>query len=292
MALYIKFQNKRYNERSDYIRFKSGIKLFDTLGKDFLLTNLKTRLFVGVPVDTSYQLMNFDFGILETEFRNELKNLRGKSQFLGFLIEGSINIEQKSCKFFYELNPQELCLNKEFFDVRLEILPNSYCEIFEDLKNFEPDLKINLQNRIRQYNEEIASGEEYFVKRAILCKSGDQYENIKNWDYVYSVEPIFLLTRLIESSDELRDRLSYGNKQKFAHSILEDNNFAFLLSKYTQEFNVGVATGSISVIPTDEDSMEKFVTKLTSDLSEVARQVYNREEDVKKRIKEVLSKLV
>ncbi len=289
MALYLKFLNVVKDE-IDFVRFRSAIKFFNTLSSNLRFTELKIHMYYGDPFDESFELKDYDFGLLESYFRNQLSKLSNKSSRLGLVIEGKINIDDKYFYFSYDLMPRVLCF-KEGFDIRLEILPNDYAEIFEDLIKLKSDLQLILHNRIKEYNN-MKDNYQYNIKRAVLSKHGGEYEKIDEWDFLFSIEEQFFLNKIIDSNEELRNRLSFGNKSKFSHKILVNDDFASLLSKYSQDFNVALAAGSISVCPKSAESMKQFVSKLSNDLNVIAKRVYKKEDETLKIIDDTLSELV
>src|SRR3989344_565151 len=288
MALYIKFQNKRIEEK-DFNRFRSAFKFFKTLDNVFKTKELKVSLFLGTPLDESYPLLNYDFGVLETEFRKELTDSQMAPK-IGFNIDGIIEVEKKQFRFSYTLHPRILCFNSERFDVRMEIMPNNHAELFEDLTWHIPDLKKRIMERIKEYNSTTSTAE-YEIKRAVMSKAGDEYENIANWDYFYSLDPNYFLTKIIDSNAELKDRLSFGNKQKFAQSILDNQDFAFLLSELSQDNRVSIVSASITIIPETEDSMKLFISEISQKLTIVAKELYKGENEAKQIISNTLSKI-
>ena len=171
MALYLKFINIVKDE-VDFVRFRSAVKFFNNLSSNLKFTELKTHMYYGHPFDESFELKEYDFGILESYFRQQLVKLSDKSSRLGLIIEGKINIDDKYFYFSYDLRPRVLCF-KEGFDIRLEILSNDYAEIFEDLIKLKNDLQLLLHNRIKEYNN-MKDDYQYNIKRAVLSKHGDE----------------------------------------------------------------------------------------------------------------------
>ena len=174
MALNIKFSNAG---KSDLIfnRFKSAIKFFNIFSKKIKLSKDEVILFYGDPSDQIKCVAN-DFGIIEKEIRTQLKK-QPNSEYIGLIIKGKIIIDKMIFSYYYELNPKILS-NKENYDIRLEILPNKYAEIFEDLIKFIPNFKDIILDRIKKYNDD--SKEILTIKRAILSKSGDEYKIASN----------------------------------------------------------------------------------------------------------------
>ena len=288
MALYAKFQSQ-YNSDIDYNRFKSALKFFDKISKIVRCDNREVYLFIGDASDDSYEKRSFDMGILESHFRSEIKKLKDRSRILGFALEGKLKIDNKKIPFVFELKPRVLC-GKERFDIRVEILPNKHAEIFEDLIKYKPNLKSLIAQRVKEFNKE-RSGNENVIKRVILSKHGDEYDNISSWEFLYTIDVTYFLSKIIESSKELSDRLSFGNKLKFSNNILQNDNFGFLLSRYSQQYNVALATGSLSVMPRDPESMNQFISHLSKDLEFVASKVYKKENETINLIDETLSTL-
>ncbi len=288
MALYVKFQSQ-HNSEIDYNRFKSALKFLDKLFKILRCEEREVYLFVGDSSDDSDEKRSFDMGILESHFRSGIKKLKDRSGILGFVLEGKLIVDKKKFPFVFELRPRVLC-GKERFDIRAEILPNKYAQIFEDLIKFKSDLKSLIAQRVKEFNKE-RSGNENVIKRVILSKHGDEYNNIASWDFLYTSDVTYFLSKIIDFSKELSDRLSFGNRLKFSNNILQNDNFAFLLSRYSQQFNVALASGSLSVIPQDQEAMNKFIESISKDLEVVASKVYKKENETINLIDETLSTL-
>jgi hypothetical protein len=186
MALYIKFHNKRYDENIDLTRSQSAIKFFDTLSKRLTFIDLKYKLYMGDALDDTFEVKDYVLGILEKDIRNEIK------RDIGVVVLGKLKISEEAIfKFSFDLRTRGLCFNKEHFDIRLEILPNKYAEVFEDIKVIKPDLMKIIVDRVKIYNDIIIKKDEDFqIKRAVCSKHGDEYNEIADWSFFYSQDPL------------------------------------------------------------------------------------------------------
>lgn len=295
MALYLKLHSSR-ESGLDIIRFRSGLKFLDLLRNHVKFSNLKINLFLGQSYDDTYEQREYDFGPFESYFRKELVKAGDDLCNIGLVVEGNLRIKEKSFKFVYEVRPRALCA-KEIFDIRLEILPNAFADVFEDLSRYNPKLRLIISERIRSYNELIKGSinspkqEGILLKRAIFSKYDDENKDLSKWNFFYSSEESYFIHKIIDFSDALKDRLNYCNLIKFSDRILQNQDFGFLISKHSKKYNVHLEGGSIYIIPKDDQSMVQFVASMASDLNEVAKVLFKTTEETDQLINDTLSKL-
>jgi hypothetical protein len=289
MGLFIKIQ-KGYEGNLNYNRFKAAIKIFHHLKNVFHPYETFSYLFHGDSTDDSFGRQEYSFGLLETYFRKALQDKDRTPKEVGLIIEGKFKAKEKVFSFLFELKPREFS-NKDRYDIFLEILPNKQAEVFEDVVKYIPDFNNKLTLEIKKYNTTIPK-KEYLIRRAVMSLYGEEYGNIKSWSYLYSLDEDYFVSKIIDSNEELRNRLSFGNRGKFIHRILNNDDFAFLLSNYSNYFNVGVAGNSIIINPSNLENMNNFISQLSTDLNRVAKRVYKKEEETEKLIDEQISSLV
>lgn len=281
MALYIKLRTK--NEPDIHFnRFKSAFKIFDYISKKLIIEDLKIAFFLYEPLkefNKDFKYKFWSFGILFKEYLKLLQELKyTERNFAGFELIGTFVVKDKTFKFSYTLNPKEYS-EKGNFDIRFEILPNLYAEVLEDIEKYTP-IKEVIHQQIKEYNQ--IEKKDYPIRKAILSEYEEEYRQIHNWNFFYTIEPISFLKEIFQSSKELKEILEYGEKNKFSRDVFSDEDFILLLDKYSQEYNVGIAGGSITVLPKNKKQMNEFIGKLSGDLLNVASKIYKKPDEVKK----------
>lgn len=292
MAFYLTFGKKK-NENIDINRFRSALHVFHDLFLDMKKQNTSILFYLEEPlqeINPEFKRHDFKFGIIESNFRSRLEKLEQGSIKAGFEIETELSFGKKSFTLVLTLLPRR---KSQYYDIKIELLSNSYAHIFEDLEKFYPKLRKYIYERILFYNRksEKKKKEELFtIKRAIMSDHKKEFHSIEDWRFFYSREPEEFINNLSYGDNELRERLIYANRQKFAEALRKLNQFVLQLFEYAKETQVEIKEGSIAVIPKTDKSMKIFVNKLRKKVIEAAKLNYPTEQELQRNLEKVFSR--
>ena len=132
MALFISFRNRRSGE-GDFIRFKTAITLFSELFRNLRVNTNSTLVYKYDPLpelNENFERKTEEFGLLESYIRNRVE--LEESKYLGMEIEATIIVEGKNFKLIFNLLPSYRGLH---YDIKIELIPNKYAEIFKSYLN-------------------------------------------------------------------------------------------------------------------------------------------------------------
>jgi hypothetical protein len=290
MGLYISL-NKRRIEELDFNRFKSALYIFDILYSNLKKERVDIVFFRDFPLqelNKDFKRVDFNLGILESSFRKKLLELKEESISAGFQIQAEVLIDKKKFNLIFELLPRS---RSGYYDIKVDIVPNGYAYSLEDLEEFFKELRMNIFNRIVAYNKECSKNSKHLfvIRRAVMSDHNKEFHSIDSWKFFYSKEPEEFINHISYGDRELKERLSFANRQKFAEIISNMNLFVYKLFEYAKESQVRVKEGSIAIIPKDQDSMKQFVGKMRNKISLVARGTYPTKKEFNERLQELFS---
>jgi len=290
MGMYISLKKKAKD--IDFIRFKSGLSIFDELFRSINIKNSNILFYQDFPIqelNKDFERVKFSFGLLESSFRKRIKDLGIESYRAGFEIEADICIKGKKFRLIFELLPRN---KSQYYDIRIGILPNGYANDFEDIEKFYPKLREYLFNRIAQYNKQIEHKKNnsiFIIKRALMSEHKKEFHSVSDWFFFYSKEPEEFINNLSYGNKEVRERLLFANRQRFAEFLKNLNQFIYKMFDYAEESKVIIKEGSICIIPKDEESMKSFINKLRDKVNLSVKKVYLNKEEMEKDLKEIFS---
>lgn len=289
MGLYISLSNRRIEE-IDFNRFRSAFFIFDGILK-LKKESSNIAFYQDFPLQElnhEFKRISFDFGILESSFRKKLLELKDNSISAGFEIESNITIENKKFLIIFNLLPRN---RSKYYDIKIDILPNGYACSFEDLEKFYKELRTKILDNILEYNKQVQTKEKHIfcIRRAIMKEHKKEFHNIDDWIFFYSKEPEEFINHISYGNEELKERLSFANRQKFAESLTNLNLFVYKLFEYAKESQVKVIEGSIAIIPKDKNSMKQFINKMRNKVSLVAKENYPTKEEFNNKSKNIFS---
>lgn len=291
MGLYISLKRKVKDE--DFNRFKSAFFVFDELFKAIKIKNIKIAFYKDYPLpefNKDFKREDFEFGLLESSFRAKLKDMSIESMRAGFEIEAELVLDKdKKFNLLYELFPRN---KSRYYDIRIGLLPNGYAEDIEDIeKKFYPKFREYLLKRIVEYNKISEKKKEnlFLIKRALISDHGDEFHSIEKWSFFYSKEPEEFINNLSYGDKEMRERLLYANRDKFAEFLKNLNLFVIKMYDYAEQSNVMIKDGSIAVIPESPESMSEFVGKLREKVGLSVRELYPNKDEIESNVKKVFS---
>jgi len=289
MGLYISLKKKAKDE--DFNRFRSAFCIFDDLFKSINVKNINIAFYKDYPIpelNKDFKRVKFEFGLLESYFRNKLKELEEESIKAGFEIEADLFLGDKNFKLIYELFPRN---KSKYYDIRIGLLPNGYVEDLEDIEEFYPNFREYLFKRIINYNDvELKKDKHLFlIKRALISDHKKEFHSIDEWSFFYSKEPEELINNLSYGDKEIRERLLYANRDKFAEFLKNLNEFILKMYDYAEESQVIIKNGSIALIPKNQNSMKDFVGKLREKVGMSVKSVYPNKEDLEKQVRKIFS---
>lgn len=291
MGLYISLKRKMKDE--DFNRFKSAFHIFDELFRAIKIKNIKIAFYKDYPlpeINKDFKRENFEFGLLESSFREKLKKLGLESMKAGFEIEADLILNDKKFMLIYELFPRN---KSKYSDIRIGLLSNGYAEDLEDIEElFYPKFREYLLKRILYYNdiaEKKRSENLFLIKRALISDHGKEFHSIDKWSFFYSKEPEEFINNLSYGDKEMRERLLYANRDKFAEFLKNLNQFVMKMYDYAEQSKVIIKSGSIAIIPENQKSMKEFVGKLRDKVSLSVRGLYPNKEELEKNINKVFS---
>lgn len=291
MALFISFRNRRTGE-GDFNRFKTAVTLFSEIFKNMKVEKNSILIYKYEPLpelNEDFERKPYEFGLLESFIRNKIDSLGRESNRIGLEIESMLYIENKRFNLKFNLIPSYRGLH---YDIKIEIVPNGYAEIFEDLEDYYPNLRKVILGNIKDYNKEVEfkkNTELLTVRRVVMSDYSDELHNIDKWRLFYSKDPSELIIHISSNSPELDERLMYANKKKFADSLNEFEPFIWRVAQYAKEANVELAGGSVCVIPENEEAMKNFVQKLREKIKTVAMQIYPTKEEYENKLEKTFS---
>jgi hypothetical protein len=290
MGLYISL-NKRRIEELDFNRFKSAFYIFDILLANLKKGNINILFYKDFPLqelNNDFKRVDFSLGILESSFRKKLLELKGDSISAGFEIQSEIIMEKKKFNLIFELLPRN---RSGYYDIKIDIVPNVYAYNLEDLEEFSKELRMNIFNRIVIYNKESSKNSKHLfsIKRAVMSDHNKEFHNIDSWKFFYSKEPEEFINHISYGDRELKERLSFANRQKFAEIISNMNLFVYKLFEYAKESQVKVKEGSIAIIPKNQDSMKQFIGKMRNKISLVAKENYPNKKEFNDRLQKLFA---
>lgn len=290
MGMYISLKKKAKD--IDFIRFKSGFSIFDDLFRSIDIRDSSILFYQDFPVkelNKDFERIKFSFGLLESSFRRKIKDLGLESYRVGFEIETNLHIKDKKFRLIFELLPRN---KSQHYDIRIGILSNGYANDFEDLEKFYPKLREYLFNRIVKYNKQIEHKKNssiFIIKRALMSEHKKEFHDIDNWFFFYSKELEEFINNLSYGNKEIRERLLFVNRQRFAKFLKNLNQFIYRMFDYAEESKVMIKEGSICIIPENEESMKSFIRKLKEKIDLSVKKVYLNKEQMEKELKEVFS---
>src|SRR3990167_575456 len=133
MALFISFKEKRTKD-TDFIRFNTAFYIFSTLFDNFKIEKNSILIYKYDPLpelnENDFIRQPYEFGLLETTIRRKIDGLSKESIYLGFELESTFNIQNKNFTLIFTLLPS---YKQKHYDIKIEIVPNGYAEILEDL---------------------------------------------------------------------------------------------------------------------------------------------------------------
>lgn len=279
MALYIALKSRKVKDL-DFNRFKSAIHIFNEIlsspSSKFKVDHSKVVFFEQAPLpefNKEFEWVDFKFGTLESYFRRKVQ-ASDDSSIVGFQIETRIYLGTKYFTLLYELFPRN---RNQYYDIRAEILPNGYAEVFEDIEEHYPDLRRHVLNCIKLHNKNVK--QEKFIhifpiRKAVMSGYSDEFHNIAKWRFLYTQTPEEIIDHLSYGWPELRDRLVVANKSKFAETLHESTSYALKFSEYANIAKVELVAGSLALIPKDAESMNLFVVNLRDKVTQAAKSVY------------------
>lgn len=282
---------KKRGEELDFNRFRSGFHLFH----DLLLSIPKNKsnivFYEDMPLqefNKDFKRIEFDFGLLESVFRDKLQQLGSSSLRAGFEIESNIKIRNKNFTLVFNFLPRN---RSKYYDIRIEILSNGYANIFEDLERFYPKFRKYILERIRFYNEKAMKTNKklFTINKAVMSDHKKEFHNIDSWRFFYSKEPENFIINLYYGNKDLQERLLYANRDKFAEELKNLNKFTFTVIEYAKEAQVELKEGSIAIIPKNEESMKIFIEKLREKVASAAKKIYPTKEEVQRSLESVFS---
>jgi len=290
MGLYISLKRKRKEE--DFSRFKSSFVIFDELFRAMNVKKVNISFYKDYPfpeLNKDFEKIKYEFGLLESSFKGKLQKLGIESGRAGFEIEANLIIGDKNFKLLYELFPRN---KSRSYDVRIGILSNGYVEDFEDLEEFYPNLRKYILERILKYNDDVDHKKNknlFLIKRALMSDHKKEYHDVDEWSFFYSKEPEDFINNLSYGNKEIRDRLLYANREKFAEFLKNMNQFIIKMYDYAEQSKVIIKDGSISIIPKNQKSMKQFVGKLREKIGESVEKIYPNEKELEEKIKNIFS---
>ena len=277
----------------DFNRFKSAFHIFDELFRAIKIKNIKIAFYKDYPlpeINKDFKRGDFEVGLLESSFRGKLKELGFESMKAGFEIEADFILNDKKFMLLYELFPRN---KSKYHDIRIGLLSNGYAEDLEDVEElFYPKFREYLLKRILQYNdivEKKRSENLFLIKRALISDHGEEFHSIDKWSFFYSKEPEEFINNLSYGDKEMRERLLYANRDKFAEFLKNLNQFVMKMYDYAEQSKVIIKSGSIAVIPENQKSMEEFVGKLREKVSLSVKGLYPNKEELERNVKKVFS---
>jgi len=288
MGLYISLNRKRKEE--DLSRFKSGFFIFDILFKALKVRNANIVFYENYPVpelNKDFKRVKFEFGLLESSFRKKIKELGFNSLIAGFEIEADLILDDKKFKLIYELFPRN---KSQSYDLRIGILDNGYADDLEDIEKFYPQLRHYIFERILKYNEEVESKKNnnlFSIRRALISDHKKEFHNIDEWSFFYSKQPEDFINNLSYGNKEIRERLLYANRDKFAEFLKNMNQFVMKMYDYAEQSEVLIKEGSIAIIPKDQKSMKQFIGKLRNKVGMSIKKVYPNEAELERDLKKI-----
>ena len=290
MGLYISLK-KRIKD-ADFNRFKSAFYILDGLFKAIKIKNRSIAFYKDYPLlelNKNFKRIDFDFGLLESSFRKKLQELGFESNRAGFEIEGDIILKDKKFRLIYELLPRN---KSKFYDIRIGLLPNGYAEDLEDLESgsFYPKLREYLYEKILQYNKEAESKRSknlFLIKRALISEHKKEFHNIDEWSFFYSKEPEEFINNLFYGDKDVRERLLYANREKFAEFLRDLNQFIYKMYDYAEKSQIVIKDRSIAIIPKDKESMKEFINKLKEKVALSAKEFYLTKDEMEERAKKI-----
>ncbi len=290
MGLYISLKRKVKEE--DFNRFKSAFYIFDELFKAFMVKNISIAFYKDYPlseVDKDFKRINFDFGLLESSFRGKLKELSIESMRAGFEIEADVILKDKEFRLVYELFPRN---KSKYYDIRIGLLPNVYAKDLEDIENFFPKFREYIFEKILQYNNEVELKRHknlFLIRRALMSDHKKEFHSIEEWNFFYSKEPEELINNLSYGDKDMRERLLYANRDKFAEFLKNLNQFVMKMYDYAEQSKVIIKEGSIAIIPKNQESMKEFVGKLKEKVSLSVKKNYPNEKELERNVTKIFS---
>lgn len=293
MALYIALKEKKIRDK-DYYRFKSAFHTFHDLLLNLKVRESKIAFYEHAPLDElnpNFERKNFSFGILESDYRNRLKKLDDESINAGFLIESKLYVQNRSFDIVFEVYPRS---NSQYYDIRIEILSNGYANSFEDLEKYIPSLRKKILDRIRIYNGDVEKKDKskdrlFLIRKAVMSTFREEFHSIDKWKFFYSKDSSEIVNQLSYGYPELRDRLAFANRDKFARLLDESDNFYFKMAEFAQNAQVEVEGGSIAIIPKDEEAMQQFIFSLRKKVYEAAKELFPKESDSINKVNKIFS---
>ncbi len=251
MGLYISLKRRVKDE--DINRFRSAFSILDILFKSIKIRNRSIVFYKDYPVpelNEDFKRVEFNFGLLESSFRKRIKEYGMRA---GFEIEADL--------------------------------------ILEDIEKFYPKFREYLLQRILHYNNEESKKDKnlFLIRRALISDHKKEFHSIDEWSFFYSKEPEEFINNLSYGNKEIRERLLYANRDKFAEFLKNLNQFVIKMHDYAEQCHILIKDGSIAIIPKDKDSMGEFVRKMREKVGLSIKEVYPNEKDLERKIKTIFS---
>lgn len=290
MTLYIKFKGTKATEEAALKRARSAVNFLNTLSNKatkFRATNISIT--AGGEVLSNKSSTEFSIGAYETFIRSAFKSKEYEPELYGIQVEGIIGAENLDVPFIAFLNPQRICHQSETADFYIDVLETKRTRNMQELANQIPELGLKIRESIITYNRDRSRAKELEIVRAI--QNEGEFENIQDSSFFYSTESEYFVRKLIDSNQELKNRLSFGNKEKFIRRIINDDAFAALIDIRESQSHVGVMGGSITILA-EKSTISDFVTQLALDFQKIAEKIFPTEEEAERKIQKELQTLI
>ncbi|MEK6886085.1 MAG: hypothetical protein AABX17_03910 [Nanoarchaeota archaeon] len=262
--------------------------IFSEIFKNFEIRDTSFLFYKYEPYkefNEEFKRLPFDLGILETFIRDKLKNIKADSTYYGLELESDIFVDNKKFKLLFELIPN---YKPKSYDLKIDILGNGYAEILEDLDNYYPEFRKVMLENIKNYNEKLDKGKlsGLQIEKAIMSEYNQEVHDIDTWNMFYSKNPSDIIVHISSEDKKIKERLIYGNKNKFAQRLNMLQPYIIKFAEYAKEANVEISQGSIAILPKNKKAMGDFMGKLRKKINLAVEKAYLNKSDYEEKLSE------